>query len=166
MNAKENVINYLNENAIPYELLDHEPIFTIAQLNTMDDYQDKEKVAKNLFLRNDSGNRHYLVLVRGDKTVNLKDLRQQIGSSRLGFASEDRLMKHLKITKGSVSPLGIINDVTRRIPVLIDRDLASEDKIGVHPNINSTTLWMSHDNIVKAIEAHGNEVIHVDVPSL
>ena len=163
MESKEQVIHYLERNDIVYDIMEHEAIFTITQLNGMD-YPDKEKVAKNLFLRNDGGNRHYLVLVRADKKVDLKDLRKQIGSSRLGFASEDRLMKHLKITKGSVSPMGIINDDTRSIPVLIDSDLAGELKIGVHPNINTATLWMSHKNIVKAIESHGNVVIHVSIP--
>lgn len=161
MLPKEQVTSYLKKHEISYEIIEHEPIYTITQLNGMEGYPDKEKVAKNLFLRNDSGKNHYLVLVRGDKKVDLKDLRNQIGSSRLGFASEERLVKHLKITKGSVSPLGIINDETKGIQVFIDVDLIDEDKIGVHPNINTATLWMSHENIVKAIESHGNEVIHV-----
>ncbi len=161
MAPKEQVTLYLDKHEIPYEIIEHEPIYTITQLNGMDDYPDKDKVAKNLFLRNDSGKNHYLVLVRSDKKVDLKDLRKQIGSSRLGFASEERLMKHLRMTKGSVSPMGIINDATKGIQVFIDADLMHEDKIGVHPNINTATLWMSHENIVRAIETHGNEVIHV-----
>lgn len=162
MIPKKQVITYLETNNIPYEVIDHEPIYTITQLNDMD-YPDKEKVAKNLFLRNDSGKSHYLVLVRSDKKVDLKDLRQQIGSSRLGFASEERLMKHIGITKGSVSPLGVINDTSESIPVLIDEDLRGEMRIGVHPNTNTATLWMTHDSIVKAIESHGNAVMHVRI---
>lgn len=164
MILKEQALAYLQEKEIAYNLIEHPPIFTITELNALADYPDKEKVAKNLFLRNDGGNRHYLVLVRSDKKVNLKTLRQQIGSSRLGFASEERLMKHLKLTKGSVSPLGIINDLSKSIPVLIDEDLKGATKIGIHPNINSATLWMAHADIVNAIESHGNEVIHVSIP--
>ena len=164
MNREEQVLTYLKHQGIQYEIIRHKPIFTIAELNTMHDYVDKEKVAKNLFLRNGSGKEHYLVLVRSDKKVNLKDLRQQLGCSRLSFASEERLKKHLNITKGSVSPLGIINDATRSIPVLIDEDLKDAMKIGVHPNKNTATLWMTHAAIVRAVTAHGNEVVHVSIP--
>lgn len=160
MAHKKQVISYLDHNKIPFEVFDHEPIYTIGQLDEMD-YPDKDKLAKNLFLRNGSGKCHYLVVVRSDKKVDLKQLRQQIGSSRLSFASEERLMKHMGLTKGSVSPLGILNDATASIPVLMDQDLMGQEKIGLHPNINTATLWMSHENIVKAIEGHGNEVIHV-----
>ena len=162
---QEEVLEYLEGHKIDYDLIEHQAIFTITELNALVDYPDKDKVAKNLFLRNDSGSQHYLVLVRSDKKVNLKALRQQIGSSRLGFASEERLKKHLNLTKGSVSPLGIINDQSKSIPVLIDEDLRDARIIGVHPNINTATLWMSHKAIVSAITAHGNEVIHVSIPS-
>lgn len=160
---KTAVLEYLSLNNIRYETIDHDAIFTITQLEDFNDFPDKEKIAKNLFLRNDNGKKHYLVLVRSDKTVDLKDLRSQIGSSRLSFASEERLMKHLKLTKGSVSPLAIINDDTKQIPVYIDYDLIGESKIGVHPNINTSTVWISHDELVRAIQAHGNPVKHVTI---
>ncbi len=158
---KNAVLQFLDNNNITYKVIDHEPIFTITQLDDMENFPDKEKVAKNLFLRNDSGNQHYLVLVRSDKTVNLKELRVQIGSSRLSFASEERLMKHLKIRKGSVTPLAVINDETKNIPVIIDNDLKTENKIGVHPNINTSTVWLSHEELIKAIKSHGNPIMHV-----
>jgi Ala-tRNA(Pro) deacylase len=160
---KKAVIEYLDSNSIEYDVIDHDAIFTITQLEDFNNFPDKEKIAKNLFLRNDRGKKHYLVLVRSDKTVDLKDLRRQINSSRLSFASEERLMKHLKLTKGSVSPLAIINDNTKEIPVYIDKDLMSEEKIGVHPNINTSTIWISHDELVKAIKLHGNPVMHVAI---
>lgn len=163
MSAKEKVISYLDEKAIDYEVFDHEAIFTIAQLYDIEAFPDKEKVAKNLFLRNGNGKQHYLVILRADKTIDLKELRAQIGSSRLGFASEERLMKHLKLSKGSVTPLSVINDETMNIPVLIDKDLCNEKKIGVHPNTNTATVWLSHKELVKAIESHGNKVVHIEV---
>lgn len=162
---KKAVIEYLDSMQIEYEVIDHDAIFTITQLEEIDDFKDKDKIAKNLFLRNDNGKKHYLVLVRSDKTVDLKDLRKQIGSSRLSFGSEERLMKHLKLTKGSVSPLAIINDDTKSIPVYIDIDLKTEKKIGVHPNINTSTVWLSHDELVKAITLHGNPISHVTIIS-
>src|SRR5581483_8101138 len=56
---------------------------------------------KNLFLRDKKGLRHFLVTVPHDLAVDLNALGAQLGvSGRLGFASADRLQRHLAITPG------------------------------------------------------------------
>ena len=81
------------------------------------------------------------------ETVDLKALRRQIGSSHLGFASEDRLMTHLGLHKGEVTPLGILNDSSCTMEVLLDEDLFSEEVIGVHPNTNTATVFLSPQHL-------------------
>lgn len=88
--------------------------------------------------------------------MNLKDLREKIGSSRLSFASEERLLKHLGLTKGSVTPLGVINELDTQVEVYFDEDLMSEEIIGVHPNENDATVWLSFKSIKQVIESMGN----------
>lgn len=155
MNNKEKVYAYLNGNNINYSVSEHPPIFTI---DALDEYAipNKDKIAKNLFLRNDNGKKHYLITVRQDKQVDLKDLREKIGSSRLSFASEERLLKHLGLTKGSVTPLGVINELDIQVEVYFDEDLMSEEIIGVHPNENDATVWLSFESIKQVIESMGN----------
>ena len=82
-----------------------------------------EDVCKNLFLRDDRGKRHFLVVLDEAKSADLKAIRAQIGSSRLSFASEDRLMEHLGLIKGAVTPLGVLNDCAEGVEVLMDEDL-------------------------------------------
>ena len=101
----------------------HPAAYTMEEIEALHLTRPNESIAKNLFLRDGSGKRHFLVLVAGDKLVDLKTLRQTIGSSRLSFASEERLMKHLKVTKGSVSPMGILNDEHLAVEVFIDEEL-------------------------------------------
>jgi Ala-tRNA(Pro) deacylase len=155
MNKKEKVYQYLRELNITYTVSEHPPIHTI---DALDEYNipNKDKIAKNLFLRNDNGKKHYIITVRQDKQVDLKDLREKIGSSRLSFASEERLMKHLGLTKGSVTPLGVINNEDRQVEVYFDEDLVSEEIIGVHPNENDVTVWLSFQALRTAIENNGN----------
>ena len=45
-----------------------------------------------------------------DKRADLKALQEQLSCSKLSFASEERLKKHLGLSRGSVTPLGILND--------------------------------------------------------
>jgi Ala-tRNA(Pro) deacylase len=155
MNNKEKVYKYLERLNITYSVSEHPPIYTIDALDEYD-IPNKDKIAKNLFLRNDNGKKHYLITIRQDKKVNLKDLREKIGSSRLSFASEKRLMQHLGLTKGSVTPLGVINNEDRQVEVYFDEDLVGEEIIGVHPNKNDATIWLSYHSIKQIIESIGN----------
>lgn len=156
------VTAYLNQLKINYELVKHPPIFTIDEL---DDHAivNKHLIAKNLFLRNDNGKQHYLVTLCQDKIVDLKALRSQIGSSRLGFASEERLMKYIGLTKGSVTPMGVLNDNDNQVIVCVDKDLMTQSIVGVHPNTNEATLWIKPSDMIKAIKHHGNLVEMIDV---
>lgn len=155
MNSKEKVYEYLDQHNITYTVSEHPPIHTIDALEEYD-IPNKDKIAKNLFLRNDNGKKHYLITIRQDKKVDLKDLREKIGSSRLSFASEERLMEQLGLTKGSVTPLGVINNKSTKVEVYFDKDLVDEEIIGVHPNENDATVWLSYQSIKQIIESIGN----------
>ena len=59
---------------------------------------------KNLFVRNQKGTRHYLLIVRHSKRADLRAIADQIGDGKLSFGSPERLMTHLGVTPGSVKP--------------------------------------------------------------
>ncbi len=152
---KEKAYAALDAAGIKYELKEHEAAFTIEEIDAMG-IDEKGEIAKNLFLRNDNGKQHYLVMTRKDKTSDMKKIRAEIGSSRLSFASEDRLMRVMGLKKGSVSPLGVINDEDRHVKVYIDKDLMDMERVGVHPNENTATVFMAPGELVRLIKEHGN----------
>ena len=49
----------------------------------------------------------------------------------------------LGVTHGAVSPLGILNDETHSVTVVLDREILQWDAVGVHPNDNTATVWFS-----------------------
>ena len=156
----EKVMRILDERKIPYRFQEHPPIYTIEEMLDLD-MDGKEDVAKNLFLRDDKKRNYYLVVVREEKRVNLNELREKICSRRLTFASEEDLDRIMKLIRGSVTPLGILNDTEHLVQVYIDRSF--EHKIiGCHPNTNTATVWLETDDLVKLIEAHGNPVSFLD----
>ena len=107
--------------------------------------------------RDAKGRRHFSVVIKAEKKADLKDLQAQIGSAQISFASEERLMKHLGLTKGAVSPLGVINDKNAEVEVYYDRDLIGNPCIGVHPNDNTATVWISFEDLQRFIKSNGNE---------
>lgn len=157
---KENLLKMLDEMNIKYEIYTHSPMFTIEDSLEMN---IPEGLVKNLFLRNDNGKKHYLVTICKEKNADLKQVRSEIGSSRLSFASEERLNKHLKLKKGSVTPLGVINDSENAVEVFFDEDMKNIEKIGVHPLENTATIFLSLDDLIKFINHTGHTVKFIKI---
>lgn len=155
--GKEKVYNILKDLNIEYTEHEHEAVFTVDEANALD-INLPGKHCKNLFLRNRKGNIHYLLVVEDHKRVDLKNLAKEIGSTPLSVASEERLLKYLALTPGSVTPFGLINDERREVEVLIDKDLADGDYVNFHPNVNTSTLTISYKDFEKFLKWCSNKV--------
>ena len=68
-------------------------------------------IQKNLFVWDDKKRNYYLIAVKGDKKVNLKEFKQKNNTRTLSFASENDLMTDL--IPGAVTPLRILNNIER-----------------------------------------------------
>jgi Ala-tRNA(Pro) deacylase len=152
----------LEELGLPFERYEHPPVATAEEAG-----RHWAGIAathcKNLFLRNQKGTRHYLVILEHTKRADLRAVADQIGDGKLSFSSPERLMTHLGVTPGSVSPFGLIHDRDRHVRVAIDRDLRSAERISFHPNINTVTLTMTYADFQKFLGACGNPVQYVVV---
>lgn len=66
------------------------------------------------------------------------------------------------LTPGSVTPLGILNDNERKVHFYIDIEFVG-NKIGVHPNDNTATVWMQANDLMNLVREHGNEAEFVEI---
>ncbi len=123
----------------------------------------KEFDAKNLFVRDDKKNNYYLIIVKGDKRVDLKEFRKKYHTKHLSFAKEKELLSILKLTSGSVSPLGLLNDKEKKTIFFIDNYFEDNSLIGIHPNDNTATIWLKAKDLITIIEEHGNQVSRFDI---
>ncbi len=122
--------------------------------------EEENQVAKNLFLRDAKGKRHFLVVIKTEKTLNLKELGERLEIGKLSFASEERLQKYLGVEKGSVTPFGILNDESKSVEVIFDKDFDKNDSIGVHPNSNTASVFLKIEDLQNIVEEHGNRLIY------
>ncbi|MBQ7733373.1 MAG: prolyl-tRNA synthetase associated domain-containing protein [Synergistaceae bacterium] len=157
INEIEKVLDRLRGLGISYELDEHEAVFTIEAIIALG-LNSRGMIPVNLFLRDASGKRHFLVIHDGEKQSDLKKLREEIGCSRLSFGSEERLMKHLGLTKGSVSPFGLINNANHDVELVIDDSIRGQKVLGFHPNINTATVWITYEDFMKFVKSCGNPV--------
>jgi Ala-tRNA(Pro) deacylase len=162
MEAKEKVYETLNSLGINYEVIDHPAVLTIEDMDKLEFPPDVD-ICKNLFVRDEKGKRHFLIVLKKDKRADLKNIASQIGSTKLSFASDERLAKYLKLKQGEVTPLGVINDTNNDVVVVFDKDLMGKKKLGVHPNDNTATVVISYEDLKKVITKNGNDIKFVKI---
>ena len=115
--------------------------------------------AKNLFVRDDKRRSHYLITVKGDQRVDLKELRKTYGTKPLTFVKPDALADLLGLIPGAVTPFRLLNDAENKVVFYIDAAFREGiGLIGIHPNDNTATVWLKAGDLIKIIKDHGNEV--------
>ena len=159
--TKHETYDYLASRGISYEVTKHKAVFNMEEAGSIEmPYPDRD--AKNLFVRDDKKRNYYLITVRGDKRVDLKEFRKTHGLRSLSFASPDDLMSILKLIPGAVSPLGILNDEERKVTWYFDAAFA-DGLVGIHPNDNTATIWIMAEDLIGVIREHGNTVNVVEI---
>lgn len=157
MNNRDNIFKRLNELQIPFKSVAHAPAFTMDEYNALG-FNPNDEICKNLFLRDYKGTRHMLVVLKGSKHADLQLIRGEVDSSKLSFASDERLARFLDVKKGSVSPLGLINDTAGEVEVYFDEDLKNAPRLGFHPNDNTATVFLTFADMQKYIESTNHTV--------
>ena len=149
------VYELLDTLHIEYVLLQHKAVYTIEeamQENIPGRIEGLE--CKNLFLK--SKDRYYLYVLPGDEKADLKKLAAYLQEKRISFASAEELMECLKLDRGSVTPLGIINDTDNKVTLVLDKTLIDK-RLLVHPNTNTATISIEYADLLRYAQATGHD---------
>jgi Ala-tRNA(Pro) deacylase len=155
---------FLRENGITAARYVHPPVMTVEESERLVPKLPGAKT-KNLFLRDKKGARHFLVTVPHDLPVDLNALGSALDAGRLGFASPERLAKHLGITPGSVSLLALVNDAAAAVEFVIDRTLWMAPAVHAHPLVNDATMVLAHADLERFLAATRHAPCVIDVPA-
>ena len=159
---KAGCLKWLDDNGYKYDKLEHSAVFTMEEMEVAG-ITKLGDVVKNLFVRNAKGDKHYLVSVDERKQVDMTKLALALGSTRLSFASPERMDKYLGVQQGSVSPLCVLNDENHEVVVAFDQSLMGKDRIGVHPLENTATIFLPFKDIKKIVEGNGNKFMCIKI---
>ncbi|MBO7192450.1 MAG: prolyl-tRNA synthetase associated domain-containing protein [Bacteroidales bacterium] len=183
----EKVLRFLEEHGLEYELHTHPPLPTIEL--ALEYWKDIDSThCKNLFFRNHKGNRHYLVVFECHKELAIHSLEHALKQGKLSFASPERMERCLGLLPGSVSPLGLINDMGlaevlpdgmlnvsdgvnakevfpngHRVKLFLDQDLRDAERVSFHPCDNTASVVLSNADFIKYLEIWGGEYEWIDV---
>lgn len=158
------VYDFLDILGIEYQRTDHGHADTMEACNRIDSVLGT-LICKNLFLCNRQKTDFYLLMMPGDKPFKTKDITKQIGCSRLSFAGEEFMLEFLDIKPGAVSIMGLMNDKSNRVQLVVDKPVFEKDTLGCHPCVNTSSLKFNTADIVeKFLPAVNHNPIIVDLP--
>ncbi|GAA5190265.1 prolyl-tRNA synthetase associated domain-containing protein [Ferrimonas gelatinilytica] len=136
----------LSQLNITYRVYHHPPLHDCQEADRLKLVRSGQRT-KSLFLRDNYGKRHFLLITGAQASVDLKALSRQLKVSRLGFASSQRLLRYLGVAPGHVSLLALVKDPERAVQLLIDRELWQGECLQCHPLDNRTTWVLSLQDI-------------------
>lgn len=135
-------LQFMDANGFVYQRVEHPAVFTCAEAE-LHRPNIPAVSTKNLFLC-DKKKRHYFLAVTScERTVRLDDLKVQLGVSHLRFASETDLMRLLGVGRGSVTMMGLANDMENKVALWIDNEIWGGENFLCHPLVNTATLVLS-----------------------
>jgi Ala-tRNA(Pro) deacylase len=156
--------SYLEKHDIKYKIHNHPPVFTVEEADKVKQKTIHVLHTKNLFLK-DENKKFYLVSMYAYRKLDLKSLKEKlqakpeassearfrdskgISIKKLSFASPQQLKEYLNSTPGSVSIFGLIN--AKAVHLILDKQVWQAPIVGFHPNINTSTLELTHENLEK-----------------
>ncbi len=142
----------------------HPPVFTVEEAKALRGELPGAHI-KNLFLRNKKG-AMWLVTCLEDRQIDLKKLAGALGAGRFSFGSAQRLMTHLGILPGAVTPFAAINDKTGAVQVVLDKAMLERNPVNCHPLVNDMTTALAAADLVRFLEAVGHAPGILDLDSL
>ncbi len=150
---------YLKEHSIHYETYSHKAVHTVAESR---DYNEitaiRVLVCMTLFLRDEQG-QFYLVGLPGEKRLEYKNLQEQLGVKKLTMGSPEELKRETGLIPGSVSIFGAT--FHPQVTLILDNEVWCAERVCFHPNINTETLVIGHDSLVRYYESlvNGKRVV-------
>ena len=159
---RQKALAFLKELSVTYRLVEHPATFRVEE-------HPREleglPVAKNLLLKDTKTRMTYMVLLIGEKKLDMRLLASALGvsKSRLTFVKYDDVEATVGVKPGHVSVLNLLNDEAKDVRVVFDTALRGHEEIGFHPNVNTASVFMKPDDVLRVIRAAGHEVLEVSL---
>lgn len=130
---------YLTEQNIPFQAFAHRAVFH-CEAEPLHPIRGVD--SKNLLLKDSKSRRFYLVVVPVSVRVNLKAFGAVVGD-RLKLANEQDLERLLGVSRGAVSPFGLLNDAQGLVQLWLHSEVVTSPYVYFHPNVNTESLELT-----------------------
>lgn len=146
---KLNTMRLLEANDVPYDVVTYEPsrhsAVDVAEIAGVPPAQ----VYKTLVVQRDEG-KPILIMIAGDRELDLKRLAAAIGEKKVRMASHDEAEKLTGLQVGGISALALLN---RGFDVYVDRAALAHDRVYISAGQRGTNLCLAVDDLVRVTGA-------------
>lgn len=147
----EESLQFLRDLSVEFELVEHSAVYTINEAEADPALTGRTEI-KNLFIQDDKGKRQYLIMMPGHKMLDLKVLSDDLGEKKVRFCSAEKVESMLGVMPGSVSLFCCLNPHSHHVKVIVDRDLLELPEIGMHPIVNTATVFIDPVDIHRILD--------------
>lgn len=155
--SEQAFLRYMDENHFAYQRIEHPAVFTCAEAD-LHRPALPAVATKNLFLCDKKARRFFLAVTDCEKSVDLAQLSQMLNVAHIRFGSEENLQRLLGLTRGSVTVLGLVNDVEHKVELWMDSEIWSGEHFLCHPLVNTATLVLSKAELERFFALTGHSV--------
>lgn len=160
--AYKDIANLLQQLSIPFDIVEHPPVFTTEEADRFIEGIEGART-KSLFLTNKKKTVFYLLIMDDAKRLDMAHFKEIVGESRIKMASAESLLEKTKLTPGSVSIFGLLNNIEKDIHVYFTKEVLSEARMSFHPNDNTKTLFLATTDLLKVVETLGYTYTIIDL---
>jgi len=106
-----------------------------------------------------------MVILIGEKKLDVRLLADALGmsKSRLTFVKYDDVEATVGVKPGHVSVLNLLNDEAKDVQVVFDTALLKYEEIGFHPNVNTASVFIKPEDVLRVIGTTGHDVLEVSL---
>lgn len=157
------VCGYLEKILLGYEFFSHDAAFTIAECEKIEE-KINGRICKNLLLTTTTGSVYYLLMMSGEKKFVTKDVSKKLCTSRLSFASPEKMRELLNTEPGSLSVTSLIFDKDKKVMLAIDGDVLKDEFVCCHPSDNTATLKIKTKDLTeKLLPSLGADPVIIEI---
>lgn len=142
LSPHEAIVQLLHDQAISYQYITHEPVFTSQEAAAITG-ESLGQGAKSLVVEIDK--KLAIVVVPGDKQADLDQLKVMKQARKVVLVSKDTVLAKTKVAAGAVPPFGSIFGW----PTFVDPDLLKQNQIFFNPGRHDRTIGVSSQDYIK-----------------
>jgi len=143
MTLEEKIVAMLDEHNAPYEVYEHEPVYTNPAMAEALKVSEAETV-KSLVLSTKEKEMIVLVLP-GNKKVDWKQAARGAGTKKVSFAKPEAVSAAVGCEVGCVPPFGHLTP----LPIYMDPELAAKQDVYFNPGVHDKSFKVKARDLQK-----------------
>jgi Ala-tRNA(Pro) deacylase len=149
----EEIIGFLNQSGVAYELREHEPVYTAPQ---MAQYlgTSEQRIAKSMVLKKSDGG-YVLAVLPGKLRIDFSRFASVLVVEKVSLAPIPEAEKIARCSVGSVHPFGNLVD----LKTYFDRHILSLDFVYFNPGDHTKSIKINTDDLVRLVKPTVTEFV-------